>query len=142
MIVFQSLLTGVAERAAINRLSAVGMSSPGGEDIGEGELSRRSGHLSARWRFILPKSLCPLCLYLSRFTWWQKSVFISVHLWLFCNPPFKASQGHSRLLKPIQSYSRVFGKKNSLYYSVHPVKTLSTTLFNPSQPNLRFFKTF
>jgi hypothetical protein len=76
MIVLQSLWTGVAELPAINQKSATGMSSPGGEETGEGELSRRSGHPPALnkvgrvspltaavhtgWRFILSKSLC-LC---------------------------------------------------------------------------------
>jgi hypothetical protein len=46
--------------------------------------------------------------------------------------PFKAIKGYPSLLKG-------FWKKNSLF---HPVKTLPSTLFNPSQPNLRFFKTF
>jgi hypothetical protein len=39
MIVFQSPLTGVAEPPAINQTFAVGMSSPGGEETGEGELN-------------------------------------------------------------------------------------------------------
>src|SRR5580692_4696811 len=46
MIVFQSSWTGVAELSAINQKSAAGMSSPGGEETGEGELCFR-GHQSA-----------------------------------------------------------------------------------------------
>ena len=41
MIVLQSLWTGVAELSAINQKSAIGMSSPGGEGRGEGELNHR-----------------------------------------------------------------------------------------------------
>jgi hypothetical protein len=41
MIVLQSLWTGVAELPAINQKSATGMSSPGGEETGEGELNPR-----------------------------------------------------------------------------------------------------
>jgi hypothetical protein len=43
MIVLQSPLTEVAERTAISLLSVVGMSSPGGEETGEGELNCSSG---------------------------------------------------------------------------------------------------
>jgi hypothetical protein len=38
MIDFQSQLTGVAEPPFLNQKSAAGMSSPGGEETGEGEL--------------------------------------------------------------------------------------------------------
>jgi hypothetical protein len=39
MIVWQFIVTGVAERSVGNPKSVVGMSSPGGEDTGEGELN-------------------------------------------------------------------------------------------------------
>jgi hypothetical protein len=41
MIAFRSLLTGVAKLPAVNQASVAGMSSPGGEETGEGELCSR-----------------------------------------------------------------------------------------------------
>ena len=47
MIVFQSLLTEAAKLPAIDQKSAAGMSSPGGEETGEGELNCSSGRQPA-----------------------------------------------------------------------------------------------
>jgi hypothetical protein len=41
MIVFQSQLAGIAEPPALNQRSTTGISSPGGEDLGKGELIYR-----------------------------------------------------------------------------------------------------
>ena len=65
MIVLQSPWTGAAKPSAINQKSAIGMSSPGGEETGEGELNHR-GRQSALIRVHAPAA----------------SVFIRVHPWL------------------------------------------------------------
>jgi hypothetical protein len=41
---------------------------------------------------------------------WPAAAGLAPSQW-FKRSPFKVSQGHSRLLKAIQPYSRVFGKK-------------------------------
>jgi hypothetical protein len=139
MIIFRSSLAGVAELPPLNQRSTAGKSSPGGEDLGEGELNHR-GRQSA----LIVQGL-RLCL--PRSTWWQKSVFIRVHplavpklgegRWLktnFCKTPF---QGSPRLFKAIQTYSRVPGKKG-LFFSA-PVSCASAVHFprpmTTNQPN-------
>jgi hypothetical protein len=179
MIVLQSLWTGVAELPAINQKSATGMSSPGGEETGEGELSRRSGHPPALnkvgrvspltaavhtgWRFILSKSLCLCASVAKNRVLWESAVnrkgrncktnpifnsnrYPSMRneekIFDFMisethhpserayggNFPFKVSQGHSRLLKAIQAYSRGFGKKYFLFSRTTP-STLQLSTF-------------
>src|SRR5580692_5762681 len=61
MIVFQSKMTGVAEPSSVGQRSTKGISSPGGEDLGEGELiyrGRQSALISVRAR---PSHACAPC---------------------------------------------------------------------------------
>ena len=55
MIDFQSPLTGVAGLPSLNQRSTAGMSSPGGEETGEGELNCRSGRQPA----LIEVGVCP-----------------------------------------------------------------------------------
>src|ERR1700722_4124304 len=48
MIVLQSTATGLAEQPVVHRKSAAGMSSPGGEEAGEGELHSDSAGRTTR----------------------------------------------------------------------------------------------
>jgi hypothetical protein len=116
MIDLQSPLTGVAEPPSVNQRSTIGMSSPGGEETGEGELNLRERsecHFlccsvveTGEGEFKLTFHSCSNEGELNH----RRCQFVLI-LRLYLSAiefPFKLAQGHLRLLKAIQRYSITF----------------------------------
>jgi hypothetical protein len=116
MISLQSSLTGVGAQLFDNQRPSVGLSSPGGEETGEGDLNHggRQSALIKGWT--------------SSGNW----------------GPFKPAETHSSLFKAIQLHSRIFGKKECLFFmDARPLGALATfpqmyrkKPFLPNEPKL------
>jgi hypothetical protein len=114
MIVFQSPLTDVAEVPVMNQKSTIGIPSPGGEGLGEGELNCSSGRQPAPIKVgqVHSRAMLPAILSI------LSHLYVSAPLWQKIRVHSRNSRKASQIIKPVPDPRGGVGLRRAYYVQV------------------------